>query len=158
MADTQLDLHGKTWREAQDEFIAFYNAALGRGGGGSGVTLTVVHGYGSTGEGGVLRKRMRAYLDRLGDYLEYTPGERYGRQSRLHLHSAAEAHPRPRRRARLGNPRILPDGKDAQQDNRQIPPARAAQDAKRHPRAGTSWAAGQANQQAGDDGVGGGVD
>ena len=75
MANTQLDLHGKTWREAQDAFIAFYNAALGRGGGGSGVTLTVVHGYGSTGEGGVLRRRLRAYLDRLGDYLEYTPGE-----------------------------------------------------------------------------------
>ncbi len=75
MADTQLDLHGKTWRESQDEFITFYNAALDNGNG-SGVTLTVVHGYGSTGEGGVLRQRLRCYLDRLGDYLEYTPGER----------------------------------------------------------------------------------
>ena len=73
MTDTQLDLHGKTWLQARDEFIAFYNAALG--GGRAGVTLTVVHGYGSTGEGGVLRKRLRAYLDGLGDYLEYTPGE-----------------------------------------------------------------------------------
>ena len=73
MADTQLDLHGKTWQQARDEFIAFYNAALG--GGRAGVTLTVVHGYGSTGEGGVLRKRLRAYLDGLGDYLEYTLGE-----------------------------------------------------------------------------------
>lgn len=73
MADTQLDLHGKTWREAQDEFVEFYNTALSEEQ--VGVTLTVVHGYGSTGEGGVLRKRLRGYLDRLSDYLEYTPGE-----------------------------------------------------------------------------------
>ena len=74
MADTELDLHGKTWRESQDEFITFYNAALDHCNG-SGVTLTVIHGYGSTGEGGVLRQRLRCYLDRLSDHLEYTTGE-----------------------------------------------------------------------------------
>ena len=74
MADTKLDLHGKTWRESQDEFITFYNAALDNCNG-TGVTLTVVQSYGSTIEGGVLRQRLRAYLDRLDDFLEYTPGE-----------------------------------------------------------------------------------
>lgn len=57
-----------------EAFIDFYNGAL-RSPGGSGVKLTVVHGYGSTGVGGVLRTRFRAFLQRHASRLEFTPGE-----------------------------------------------------------------------------------
>ena len=57
-----------------EAFIDFYNNAL-RSSGGSGVRLTVVHGYGSSGVGGVLRTRFRAFLQRHEARLEFTPGE-----------------------------------------------------------------------------------
>ena len=41
----------------------------------SGVQVRVIHGYGSTGEGGVLRKRIRSFCQRLEDHLEVTAGE-----------------------------------------------------------------------------------
>ena len=72
---TTLDLHGKTWIEAQTAFVDFYNGAMGRAGGNSPGRLDVIHGYGSTGEGGVLRDRLRAYLARNADYLQFTAGE-----------------------------------------------------------------------------------
>jgi hypothetical protein len=37
--------------------------------------LDVVHGYGSTGTGGVLRTRLRAFLERQSSCLEFVPGE-----------------------------------------------------------------------------------
>ena len=75
MASREIDLHGRTWAEAVEVFIDFYNNAL-RSPGGSGVRLTVVHGYGSSGVGGVLRTRFRAFLQRHEGRLEFTPGER----------------------------------------------------------------------------------
>ena len=57
-----------------EAFIDFYNGALRSSGGGR-VKLTVVHGYGSTGVGGVLRTRFRAFLQRHASRLEFTPGE-----------------------------------------------------------------------------------
>lgn len=44
---------------------------MGRGGG----SLDVVHGYGSTGPGGVLRTRLRAFFQRHEEHLEFRPGE-----------------------------------------------------------------------------------
>lgn len=70
-----IDLHGHTWEEAQVEFIDFYNSALNEAGDSSSVRLTVIHGYGSTGEGGILRSRLRAFLRRFDGRLEFTPGE-----------------------------------------------------------------------------------
>ncbi|MSQ13567.1 MAG: hypothetical protein EXR47_05475 [Dehalococcoidia bacterium] len=67
-----LDLHGKTWTEAQADFIEVYNKILGQS---HRETLDVVHGYGSTGQGGVIRGRLRAYLDRYPHYLTYKTGE-----------------------------------------------------------------------------------
>ena len=67
-----LDLHGKIWAEAKADFIGAYNNAcrqLGR------QALDVVHGYGSTGRGGVIRQRLRAFLDRYPTHLTYRPGE-----------------------------------------------------------------------------------
>lgn len=66
-----LDLHGLIWDEALAAFVAFYNDARRQSGG----KLDVVHGYGSTGTGGVLRQRLRAFLQKNNDRLEFFPGE-----------------------------------------------------------------------------------
>ena len=65
-----IDLHGKTWAEALAEFIECHNRAVP-----SGSMLDVVHGYGSTGAGGVIRTRLRAFLSRHPQCLEYQLGE-----------------------------------------------------------------------------------
>ncbi len=70
-----LDLHGLTWPEAQAAFIEFYNSAVRQAGGKAISRLEVVHGYGSTGIGGVLRTRLRAFLKRQSSCLEFEPGE-----------------------------------------------------------------------------------
>lgn len=75
-----IDFHGKTWADALPEFIALYNRALAEqagGGGNSGgvITLDVIHGYGATGVGGVLKRRIRGYLARHTERLEFRPGE-----------------------------------------------------------------------------------
>ena len=75
MATYELDLHGHTWRESLQEFISVYNEAVNNGGELSRIEITVIHGYGSTGEGGVLRNRLRGFLRRFGDCLDFTPGE-----------------------------------------------------------------------------------
>ncbi len=68
MSEREIDLHGLTWTEARAEFVAFYNRSVG-------TPFTVIHGYGSSGEGGVLRRRLRGFLQRHEAYLEFTPGE-----------------------------------------------------------------------------------
>ena len=68
-----IDLHGKTWSESLTELIATYNRTLTTGS--SSEILEVVHGYGSTGAGGSLRRRVRAFLAAHGDRLEFQPGE-----------------------------------------------------------------------------------
>ena len=75
MATFEIDLHGHTWLEAQEEFIKFYNGTLDRVDCATHVQLGVIHGYGSTGEGGVIRKRLRRFLQRFGDRLEFLKGE-----------------------------------------------------------------------------------
>ena len=75
MQDLSLDLHGYTWIKALEEFIDFYNVALESTDDKRVVTLNVVHGYGSTGEGGVIRTRLRAFLQRYDDRLEFAAGE-----------------------------------------------------------------------------------
>ena len=75
MGTHEIDLHGLTWRDALSEFTRLYDDVV------SGTTvsgddsITVIHGYGSTGEGGTLRKRFRNVLARFDEYLEFTPGE-----------------------------------------------------------------------------------
>ena len=56
-------------------FVYAYNRAV-QPGGHACRTLTVIHGYGSTGSGGVLRTRFRRFLDRHSARLEFTPGEK----------------------------------------------------------------------------------
>ena len=73
-----LDLHGKMWSEALVDLIDTYNRILA-GGGSSGETLDIVHGYGSTGAGGSTRVRVRSFLARHADRLNFEPGEKLDR-------------------------------------------------------------------------------
>ena len=73
MATNELDVHGMTQEEAVDAFVAECNAALARTG--RGVSVRVVHGYGSSGEGGVLGARLRGFCDTHGDRVAYMRGE-----------------------------------------------------------------------------------
>ena len=70
-----LDLHGLTWAEAEASFIEFYNQVL-REVGKDSVRLDIVHGYGSSGIGGVLVTRLRRFLARYASCLEFKAGER----------------------------------------------------------------------------------
>ena len=68
-----LDCHGKTWSDALAEFIALYNGILEQRA--TGATVDIIHGYGSTGAGGTMRVRFRAFLQRYPQHLQYQPGE-----------------------------------------------------------------------------------
>jgi hypothetical protein len=60
MTETQsIDLHERTVPEAIREFVRFYNDCVRSGYRGR---IEVIHGYGSTGSGGVIRKKLREYL------------------------------------------------------------------------------------------------
>ncbi len=73
--DRTLDVHGLTWDQAREAFIELYNETVREAGAGVARRLDVVHGYGSNGQGGVIRGRLRRLLEGSGASLEYTPGE-----------------------------------------------------------------------------------
>ena len=75
MGTIELDLHGRTWSEAIEEFIYFYNDAVETTRELASLRIVVIHGYGSSGEGGVIRHRIRAFLRRFSHCVEFTPGE-----------------------------------------------------------------------------------
>ena len=75
MGTIEIDLHGLTWKEARKVFEEAYSDAFCSAGNPIGDQVQVIHGYGSTGEGGVLRKRLRSFCQRLEDHLEITTGE-----------------------------------------------------------------------------------
>ena len=54
-----IDLHNFTVAEAIREFVRFYNACVRSGYRGR---LEVIHGYGSSGSGGVIREELRKFL------------------------------------------------------------------------------------------------
>jgi hypothetical protein len=77
MPETQsIDLHERTVPQAIREFVRFYNDCVRAGYRGR---IEVIHGYGSTGSGGVIRKKLREYLaahaEKLGSLL---PGDSLG--------------------------------------------------------------------------------
>ena len=60
MSETRsIDLHNFTVAEALREFVRFYNNCVRSGYRGR---LEVIHGYGSTGGGGVIREELRKFL------------------------------------------------------------------------------------------------
>lgn len=73
--DDKLDLHGYTVAEAIERFVEQYNLRVKNGQHGG---WTIVHGYGSSGEGGAIRNKLRSFLDRHLDKLRYEPGDNYG--------------------------------------------------------------------------------
>ena len=75
MGTIEIDLHGLTWKEARQSFEEAYGDVFDSSGNPTGDKLQVIHGYGSTGEGGVLRKRLRSLCQSLENYLEVTEGE-----------------------------------------------------------------------------------
>ena len=70
-----LDLHGLSWTEAEALVIEFYNQTLRQTAKGT-VKLDIVHGYGSTGAGGVLRVRLRGFLGKYPSCLDFQAGEK----------------------------------------------------------------------------------
>jgi Smr domain len=70
-----LDLHGYTVAEAIEQFVQYYDARVDNDRFGC---FKVIHGYGSSGEGGAIRIKLRAFLDEHLDKLEYEAGEDYG--------------------------------------------------------------------------------
>ncbi len=75
MKTFEIDVHGLTWSESLEEFISIYNGSLSDQQELDSIEIRVIHGYGSTGEGGTLRRRLRGFLSRASSYLEFTPGE-----------------------------------------------------------------------------------
>ena len=75
MGYIEIDMHELTWKEAKKTFMEAYADAFDGAGNPTGKSLKVIHGYGSTGEGGVIRNRLRSLCESLEDYLEFTPAE-----------------------------------------------------------------------------------
>ncbi len=75
MATIELDLHGHTWSEAIQEFTRVYNDAVGTTSDLESLRIVVIHGYGSSGEGGIIRHRLRAFLKRFPECTEFIPGD-----------------------------------------------------------------------------------
>jgi hypothetical protein len=68
-----IDLHNCTVAEAIREFVRFYNGCVRSGYRGR---LEVIHGYGSSGSGGVIREELRKYLKAHAEVFgEFLPGE-----------------------------------------------------------------------------------
>ncbi len=76
MGTIDIDLHGHTWSEALQEFIRVYTEAVETTSDLESLQINVIHGYGSTGEGGVIRHRLRAFLKRFPESVEFIPGEK----------------------------------------------------------------------------------
>jgi len=68
----ELDLHDHTWDEAFRVFVDFYNQHMRTG---SRAPLRVIHGYGATGAGGTIRRKIRAFLGEAAASLDWKPGE-----------------------------------------------------------------------------------
>lgn len=68
----ELDLHGHTVDEALRLFLDFYNRHVRSG---SEESVRVIHGYGSSGEGGKIRRKIRVFLEGAAGNLEWRPGE-----------------------------------------------------------------------------------
>jgi len=67
----ELDLHGLTIDEAIRVFIERYNRHVQ----GSREPLRIIHGWGSSGEGGKIRRKIREFLTQATDNLDWEPGE-----------------------------------------------------------------------------------
>ena len=76
MGYIEIDLHGLTWKEARKTFVEAYGDAFDSSGSPTVDQVRVIHGYDSTGEGGVIRNHLRSLCERFEDYLDFTAGEK----------------------------------------------------------------------------------
>jgi hypothetical protein len=67
----ELDLHGLTIDEAIRVFIERYNRSVQ----GNREPLRIIHGWGSSGEGGKIRRKIREFLTESANNLDWQPGE-----------------------------------------------------------------------------------
>ncbi|MCD4707100.1 MAG: Smr/MutS family protein [Candidatus Sabulitectum sp.] len=65
---TEIDLHGYQVVEAIDIFVKHYNARVK---GGDCSAISVIHGYGSTGEGGRIKTALRRLLETSDENLSF---------------------------------------------------------------------------------------
>jgi hypothetical protein len=76
MATRRIDLHDLTVDEAIRKFVDAYNAIVASGYRGR---VEVIHGYGSSGEGGVIRRKLRSFLAANRDRFKHiVEGESHG--------------------------------------------------------------------------------
>ncbi len=68
----KIDLHGLTRIEAIEAFIKFYNSRVKKG---NLIPFEVIHGYGSSGVGGVLLNKIRSFLSGFPDELDFDSGK-----------------------------------------------------------------------------------
>jgi DNA-nicking Smr family endonuclease len=68
----EIDLHDYSYDEALEVLIERCNALVARGQRGP---IKVIHGYGSLGKGGVLRRRLRAFLASYPQSVLFVAGE-----------------------------------------------------------------------------------
>jgi hypothetical protein len=72
----RIDVHGLSVAEAMRTFVAFYNDRLRKG---HRERIEVIHGYGSSGTGGVILQELRDYLAANAGRLEsFVLGESVG--------------------------------------------------------------------------------
>jgi len=77
-----IDLHGCIVPEAIAQFVAFYNQCVRSGHIGP---IEVVHGYGSSGKGGVIKAALLEYLEANADCIRgYVPGAGNPGMTRIH--------------------------------------------------------------------------
>ena len=75
MGYIEIDLHRLTWKEARRTFVETYGDAFDSSGKPTVDQVRVIHGYGSTGEGGAIRNHLRSFCKRFDDYFDFTAGE-----------------------------------------------------------------------------------
>jgi len=68
----KINLHGYTVDKALAQFITNYNLIIKNS---QNTKICVIHGYGSTGEGGKIRSSLRKYLSEQTDKLQWFCGE-----------------------------------------------------------------------------------
>jgi hypothetical protein len=68
----ELDLHGLSVDDALKTFVNFYNHGIKNS---PREPIRVVHGYGSSGEGGRIRLKFREFLAGAASSLDWKPGE-----------------------------------------------------------------------------------
>jgi hypothetical protein len=68
----ELDLHDRTVDEAILLFVEFYNRHVRSG---RKTSLRIIHGYGSSGAGGKIQRKLRIFLQDAVDNLDWRPGE-----------------------------------------------------------------------------------